>query len=76
MKINRFNFVGVPGELYSELSNPIKTDEVNFVSYANGYFGYFVNANAFDKNYYEAQSSPYRYGEAEKMMKIIEAKIK
>lgn len=73
--IGDFTFVGVPGELYSELTNPIKQNKIGFVSFANGYYGYIANSNAFKNNYYEAQSSPFISGEAEKLIVAISNKL-
>ena len=74
--VNAYSIVWIPGELFSELSNQIKNPHILFATYANGYLGYFADQNAYDKHYYEAMSSPFAKGEAEKMMLLIEETIK
>lgn len=75
IKMNDHIFVCVPGELFSELSNPIQNEHVNFIGYANGYIGYFADAYAYDNFYYEALSSPFEKGQSEAMMKFIETEV-
>ncbi len=75
-QMNAYYFVCIPGELFSELSNQVKNKNIRFITYANGYLGYYANAQSFDERYYEAMSSPFEKGEAEKMMQQIETIIK
>ena len=67
--------VCVPGELFSELSNTIKKENVYFASYSNGYLGYFSDENGYDNNVYEALSSPFKKGQSEHMICCIHKKI-
>lgn len=71
VKINRHIFACVPGELFSELSNPLQTEQMHFIGYANGYLGYFADESAYDHLYYEALSSPFQKGQGEKLMRLI-----
>lgn len=75
-KIDDHFFVVFPGELFSELSMKIADEKVHFINYANGYIGYIANQNAYDKNYYEALSSPFARGEGERVMEKLEDIIK
>lgn len=70
LNINRHIFVCVPGELFSELSNPLQTERVHFIGYANGYLGYFADESAYDHFYYEALSSPFEKGQGERLMRL------
>lgn len=67
-RINRDIFIGVPGELFSELSNPLQNERIHFAGYANGYLGYFADKAAYDSLNYEALSSPFERGQAEALM--------
>ena len=71
LKLGIFTFVGVPGELFSELSNLVDDDKIRFTSYTNGYYGYFANSEAYSNNYYEALSSPFAEGESEKIIDLF-----
>lgn len=70
VRINRHVFVCIPGELFSELSNPLRDGRMHFIGYANGYAGYFADEAAYDRFYYEAQSSPFQRGEGEQLMRF------
>lgn len=50
-------FIGVGGELTSELTHPFLRDSVYFMSYVNDYIGYLVEEEAFEFETYEALSS-------------------
>lgn len=76
VKINRHIFVCVPGELFSELSNSLQSEQVHFIGYANGYVGYFADEFAYDNFYYEALSSPFQKGQGEKLIQFISEKGK
>ena len=71
IKINSHVVICIPGELFSELSNPLQNENVHFVGYANGYLGYFTDKVAYDSFCYEALSSPFDKGEGERMMIFI-----
>ena len=74
-KLNEDIFIFIPGELFSQLSNPLQTEHVHFIGYANNYYMYFADKYAYEHYGYEAMSSPFAYGESEKMMKIIKEEI-
>ena len=74
-RVNDDIFVAVPGELMSQLSNPLQDEQTHFISYANGYLMYFADRNAYRQGYYEALSSPFLEGEAERMIDLIEQEI-
>ena len=74
-KINEDIFVCIPGELFSRLSNPVQDEKMHFIGYANGYLMYFADRNAYEQRYYEALSSPFAAGEAERMMDLIQNEI-
>lgn len=76
LKIGKEIFIGIPGELFSELSNSLEDEHTHFISYVNGYHMYFANAYAYEQQYYEALSSPFAKGESERMMNMIVAQIK
>lgn len=61
-------FLCIPGELFSELSNPLQDEHTHVIGYANGYLGYFADGKAYDHACYEALSSPFERGEGEAMM--------
>ncbi len=75
IKINQHIIVCVPGELFSELSNPLQNEHVHFIGYANGYMGYFADEAAYDNFCYEALSSPFQKGQSEMMMAFIAQEI-
>ncbi len=74
-RINEDVFVAVPGELFSQLSNPLQDEQTHFIGYANGYLMYFADRNAYRQRYYEALSSPFAEGEAERMMELVKNEI-
>lgn len=74
-QINDDIFVCIPGELFSRLSNPLQDEKTHFIGYANGYLMYFADSNAYEQRYYEALSSPFAEGEAERMMEMIRNEI-
>lgn len=58
------SFVTVPGEMFSSLWTP---DAVP-VCYANGYYRYIADENAYDAGYYEAMAAILARGEGEKFV--------
>lgn len=76
LKIGEEIFIGIPGELFSELSNPFEDKHTHFISYLNGYHMYFANAYAYEHQLYEASSSPFAPNEGEKLMNRIEKQIR
>ena len=76
-KINDWNFITVPGEIFSSLSKPIRNLGKNIIlGYTNGYNMYFPDKKAWDKNYYEAFSSYMKKGEGERLVSFIMDKLK
>lgn len=71
VKINDDFYINIPGELFSQLSNPLQDERTHFIGYANGYLMYFADEYAYDRRVYEALSSPFEKGESEKMMSRI-----
>lgn len=67
---------GIPGEAFTQIGKRIKADSPYeaqlIVGIANGYEGYFPTQEAFEEGGYEARSSCFRIGVAEK---IAEAEI-
>ena len=76
VKLNKEIFIGIPGELFSALSNPLQDGHTHFINYMNGYLMYFADEYAYDHNLYEANSSLFAKGESEKMMREIEKQIR
>lgn len=68
LKLPEVTIIFTPVELFSKLSNPYKQYGFEYVGYTNGYLGYMPDKNGYDQGYYEAFSTPYGYGEAEKLM--------
>lgn len=60
-----------PVELFSKLSNPLKQLGLEFIGYTNGYHLYMPDRDAYDKQFYEASSSPYAQGSGEDLMEQI-----
>ncbi len=65
----------VPVELYSELSNVMKSEDLLFSSYANGYYLYLADIKAHEEHNYEACSSPFAKGEGEKLVEMLHERI-
>ena len=61
------DFVSVPGELFSTL----KPENVAVIAYANGYFRYLCDREAYDKGYYEAMAAIVARGEGERLMEKV-----
>ncbi|MBR0385992.1 MAG: hypothetical protein IJI05_05545 [Erysipelotrichaceae bacterium] len=57
-----------PVEMFSKLSDPLKKDGILHIGYSNGYLQYMPDRNAYEKNYYEVQSTPYEKGAGEQLM--------
>ncbi|MEG0958951.1 MAG: hypothetical protein RSC93_09825 [Erysipelotrichaceae bacterium] len=70
--INDYKFITIPAELFCGLSNPIKQlKKIYFFGYANGYYDYIADDDAYQNNYYEATCSPFKQGEGEHLMELI-----
>ena len=72
LKVNDQILVFTPVELFSKLSNPIKEKTgFEFIGYTNGYLLYMPDIIAYEKDYYESFSSPFKKGIAEVFMEEI-----
>lgn len=71
LKLPGITLIFTPIELFSKLSNPLKQYGLEFVGYTNGYQMYMPDIQAYEKNFYEANSSPYACGAGEKLMNDI-----
>ncbi|MEG1701746.1 MAG: neutral/alkaline non-lysosomal ceramidase N-terminal domain-containing protein [Erysipelotrichaceae bacterium] len=73
IRINdEYKFITIPGELFCGLSNPIKQlKKTYFFGYANGYYDYIADEDAYHNNYYEAMCSPFKQGEGERLMELV-----
>lgn len=71
LKLNDLTMIFTPCELFSSLSGPYKALGLEFVGYTNGYHLYMADENAYDRQFYEAASSPYAKGAGESLMKQI-----
>ena len=61
------DFVTVPGELFSTL----KPENTSVIAYANGYYRYICDENAYEAGYYEAMAAIIARGQGEHLMKEI-----
>ena len=61
------DFITVPGELFSTL----KPENTSVIAYANGYYRYICNENAYEAGYYEAMAAIVARGQGEHLMKEI-----
>lgn len=60
-------FVTIPGELFSTL----QPEGVSVIGYANGYYRYVCDENAYEAGYYEALAAIIARGEGEKLVDEI-----
>ena len=65
------DFVTIPGELFSTL----QPKGVSVIGYANGYYRYLCDENAYEAGYYEALAAIIARGESEKLMAEIAQKL-
>ena len=61
------DFITVPGELFSTL----KPENTSVIAYANGYYRYICDENAYEAGYYEAMAAIVARGQGEYLMKEI-----
>jgi hypothetical protein len=61
------DFVTVPGEFYSTLL----PENAAAICYANGYYRYIADENAYDSGHYEAMAAIVARGGGEYLQKII-----
>lgn len=59
------NIAVVPGELFSTLGVPLKSQEIEIFGYGNGYYLYIADEASYDQMVYEAMSSPFEKGVGE-----------
>ena len=71
LKLPGLTLIFTPVELFSKLSNPMKQHHLEFIGYTNGYHLYMPDSDAYDKQFYEASSSPYAQGSGEDLMNQI-----
>lgn len=71
LKLPGITLIFTPVELFSKLSNPLKKHGLEFIGYTNGYHLYMPDSDAYDKQFYEASSSPYAQGSGEDLMNLI-----
>ena len=75
--INEWNFITIPGEIFSSLTRPLRESQRNIIlGYADGYYLYFPDESAWEKRYYEASSCFLQRGEGEKLVEFIREKLK
>ncbi len=76
-RMGEFALVGFPGEPFTDIGRQVKEASPAKMTFAaccaNGYEGYYPMQSAFDEGGYEARSSRYRAGTAEKL--IEEGKV-
>ena len=75
LKLPELTLIFTPCELFSKLSNPYKKNGLEFVGYTNGYQLYMADEEAYEKQFYEASSSPYAKGAGESLMQQINSWI-
>ena len=76
-RLDNITCILIPGEITSNLTEKIRLETNCLVfSMVNDYLFYFAEEEMFSVNTYEAQSSFFAVGEAEKMMGKIEKEIK
>jgi hypothetical protein len=61
------DFISIPGELFSTL----KPKNTSVIAYANGYYRYICDENAYEAGYYEAMAAIVARGQGEHLMKEI-----
>lgn len=71
LHLTGLTIVFTPVELFSKLSNPLKKHGLEFIGYTNGYHLYMPDSDAYDKQFYEASSSPYAQNAGEDLMNQI-----
>lgn len=70
--VDDYQIINLPSEIFSSLVKPLKADNKTWViSLSDQYKTYLCDIDAFENNSYEALSSLYKKGEAEKMIEYI-----
>lgn len=75
LKLGELTLIFTPFELFSKLSNPYKKENLEYISYTNGYYLYLPDCDAFDKQFYEANSCIFERGAGEELMRQIDCWI-
>ncbi|MBQ8857563.1 MAG: hypothetical protein IJ024_05385, partial [Lachnospiraceae bacterium] len=65
MQLQNVTIAVVPGELFSTLGVPLKSEGIEIFGYGNGYYLYLADEKSYEKNVYEAMSSPFEKGVGE-----------
>ncbi|MGL5935826.1 MAG: neutral/alkaline non-lysosomal ceramidase N-terminal domain-containing protein [Cetobacterium sp.] len=73
LELNDIKIVFIPGEIYSSLTNIIKSkkEKIFIYGYSNGYLGYIPDYNSYLNPGYEVLSSPYEKGQGEVLINSI-----
>lgn len=74
LKVNNYNIIYIPGELFSSLGKRIKDNNSKnniVIGYGNGYIGYIPDKFAYEVKTYETFSSPFKEGEGERLVEEI-----
>ena len=71
INIQNIDIVTIPGELFSTLGNKLRESNLEVFGYTNGYYLYIADSNAYDNQFYEAMSSPFKKGFGEELIKRI-----
>lgn len=72
IKLDNVKIASIPGELFSAL---IKREDIMYICYANGYYRYIPDKDAFEKRYYEALGSIIKPGQGEVLIEKIEKEL-
>lgn len=72
MQLQNITIAVVPGELFSTLGVPLKNKGIEIFGYGNGYYLYLADEKSYDKNVYEAMSSPFEKGVGEFLVNRIQ----
>ncbi|MGN0334398.1 MAG: hypothetical protein ACI4DV_01875 [Lachnospiraceae bacterium] len=71
IRLNTLTIAVIPGELFSTLGRQLKKDGIEVFGYGNGYYMYIADETAYEKQYYEAMSSPFAKGAGEYLISEI-----
>lgn len=78
IRLDHFTFLTIPGEITSDLVEPLKRTVENLfiMGYANDYLFYFASEPFYKADTYEAQASFIKVGEMDKAMEKISKRLK
>lgn len=73
IQFDQFLFLTIPGEISSDLVRPLKRlyPDLYVMGYTNDYLFYFASEESYVENQYEAKSSFFKKGEAEKLIHYV-----